>query len=266
MAASTVDSVFRHMKPLFRGFPGNYLVFDIETTGGKVGEDLIGQLGYVKVRDGEQVEMGSVFLDWTRHPGVDQDWLRARLARTTTHVADRNAYYQVTYERLQAGMEPVEALRRYLGLLVENREAGFFLVAHNGYRFDARFLEEHFSTFLDVEYKFNDEELFDTGMLEKGAQDLLGLESGESLRDFFTRSGKGNNKGVQWSLVDYCVPKYKLDAKTGIDVMDAHDAMVDCILTRALFEEHRKQAGDLSCRPNPSDGSPSASTPASPEA
>lgn len=264
--ATTAEAVFRHMKHLFKGFPDNYLVFDIETTGGKVGEDLIGQLGYAKVRDGVQVETGGVFLDWTRHPGVDQDWLRGRLARTTTHVADRNVHYQVTYERLQAGMEPNEALRRYLTLFLENREAGFFLVAHNGYRFDVRFIEEHFSTFLDVEFKFGDNELFDTGMLEKSSQARLVPTPGESMRDFFTRAGKGSSKGVQWSLSDFCVPKYRLDAKTGISVVDAHDAVVDCVFTRALFEEHRKQAGDVSWQPTTSGGSPSASIPVSPEA
>jgi DNA polymerase III epsilon subunit-like protein len=248
MVRSTVNKLFDLMRPRFKGFPDNYLVFDVETTGFHQGVDLIAQLGYVEVYGRRPVDRGSVFLDWTRHPEVDQDWLKERIEKTRGHVEESKdgqptgKVYQVSYEKLQAGMEPSEALRRYQNLFLHARQNGHFFVAHNGYHFDGRFIEEHFSTFLAGDFKFGDYELYDSGMVEKGAQAGMGPWEGESVRDFSMRVAKTWLKGVKWSLDNHCVPKYNLGEKMEISQSQAHDASTDCLLTHALFEEHRNEA------------------------
>lgn len=255
MIRSTVNAIFRLMRDRFKGFPDDYLVFDVETTGVEFGTDLVAQLGYVLVRDRKPADQGWVYLDWTRDPEVDQGWLRRRVEETRRHVEFKNGQptgkvYKVAYDRMRDGMDPREALRRYHKLFLDNRAEGHFVVAHNGYHFDARYVEEHLHTFLGETFRFGDYELFDTGMIEKGAQAAMTPWIGESVRDYSLRVAKTWLKGVYWALDSYCVPKYGLDAKVNIKAADAHDAAVDCLLTHALFEEHRREAEGVAWRPN----------------
>lgn len=256
MIRTTVNSLFRLMGTRFKEFPANYLVFDVETTGFKVGEDLIAELGYVLVRNHQPVDQGWVYLDWTNHPGVDQGWLQDRIDFTRRHIELRDGRptgrtYHVSYDKLSAGMEPCEALRRYEQLFLNNRAEGYFCVAHNGYHFDVPFIEEHLATFIDSGFRFTDHELVDTGMIEKGAQGVMTPWVGETPRDFSLRVSKTWLKGVYWALDSHCVPKYKLNEKAGIKVAAAHDAAVDSLLTHVLFEEYRKEAEGTSCSPMP---------------
>lgn len=256
MIRTTVNTLFGLMRARFKDFPNNYLVFDVETTGVKFGEDLVAQLGYVLVRDRRPVDQGQVYLDWTREPAVDQAWLKKRVESTRRHVETKDGRptgrtYKVSYEDMRRGMKPADALQRYFDLFLANRADGGFFVAHNGYHFDAKWIEEHFSTFIGERFRFDDFELFDTGMIEKGAQAAMCPWVGESVRDYSLRVSRIWLKGVFWSLDGFCVPKYKLDEKMNTKTADAHDAAVDCLLTHALFEEHRREAEGVTCPPKP---------------
>lgn len=246
MIRTTVNCLFALMRDRFEGFPSDYLAFDVETTGFKVGEDLVAELGYVLVRGSRPVDRGWVFLDWTRDPGVDQGWLRERIEQTRRHVETKNGQptgrtYHVNYDRLRDGMDPREALRRYERLFLDNRDAGHFCVAHNGYHFDARFIEYHLRNLVGSDFRFGDYELFDTGVVEKGSQGAMTPWAGETLRDFSARVSRTWLKGVYWSM-DHCAPKYGLAERLGLRSAEIHDAAVDSLLTHALFEEFRSRA------------------------
>lgn len=263
--AMITNKLFRAIRRRFDCFPDNYLVLDLETTGLSQNDDLIGQIGICVVEDRKPVKVQGTVLNWLRHPGVDHAWLRKRLEDTKYGIehdkyGQRNdRHYYLSLERLAAeGQDPVPSLALCLELLREARRDKKMVIAHNGYNFDMPFLENAFRRFLGAEWRFGDNEIFDTGMVEKASQLNLLPWQEESLRDYSKRVGRQRAKGVYWALDHHCVPRYNLDKKYGFDKNKMHEGGLDCLVAHYLFEEFRAQAESLDSSGPPTDKPPEA--------
>jgi DNA polymerase III epsilon subunit-like protein len=250
MVGLTMNQMFKLMKGRFRSFD-DYLVIDTETTGVNFEHDLIWQVGHCLVKGRQPVNRGGALLDWARHPLIDQGWLKQRLLDTKRMVEfDRDGKptgktYHISYERMaDEGVEPEPVLSEYLKWLRQGHEEKMFFVAHNGYRFDARMLQEHFNRFLREPWGFDDWELFDTGMVEKASQAMMGPWPTDTMRSFARRVDSQRLRGIRWNLDQHCVPRYRLAEKHGLDMTAAHDASFDSYLCHLLFEHWRALAAE----------------------
>jgi DNA polymerase III epsilon subunit-like protein len=242
--AAVVRGYLAAMQGRFRSFPRDYLVFDLETTGIDLKEDLILQIGHCLVLGGEPVDTADFVLDWTARPGIDAGWLGKRIERTREFVEyDKDGrpsgrHYRFSPERLrQEGSDPLAILRFYHDWLQELRGERLFLVAHNGYHFDCCLLERHFHQFLASPFVFGDWEVFDTGMVVKAMQMNLPFWRGETPRSFSRRAYGQRLRGVRWALDTFCVPHFNLDKKHNLQAGDAHEAAWDVHVTHLLFQE-----------------------------
>lgn len=227
------------------GFPSNYVTFDLETTGLIKDQDLITEIGFSFVAKGRETQRQLLVLDWTQEPSIDQFWLKLRLAATAAQMQCAERTYHITYDRLQShvsSVAPTEGLQMAHDILLQSRNRGDFLVGHNVWRFDTPFLEKHFARFLGTKTQFYDNEIVDTGDIEKGQQLGLYPWAGQTLFDFHNRVESIRGKGVKWSLSEHCVPRYKLDKLYRLDLTKAHVADYDAYMTHLLFE-HYKNAG-----------------------
>jgi len=256
MIGLTMNRLFDFIgKDRFRSFPHDYLVLDIETTGLCPETDLIWQVGHCLVTGSKPVDRGGALLDWTRHKKIDQGWLKQRLIDTKQQVEFRDGRptgktYHINYQKMRAeGVDPEPVLASYLKWLREAHEDKLFFVAHNGYNFDAVRLAGHFKRFLKEDWAFDDWELFDTGMVEKASQAMMYPRSDDTMRSFSEYVGSARLRGVRWALDVWCVPRYGLAEKHGLDMNAAHDAGFDCYLCHLLFEHWRGLAGGQAKKP-----------------
>lgn len=245
MTSLIVRECLRNIAGRFGGLPRNYAVIDLETTGfGR--EDLIVQIGHTAVEDCKITDRMCFYLDWTRHPGTDQEWLRNRLVQVKRavevdeHGEPTGRHYAPTYSALIGGAEPLGTLAEYHQLLLAWRENNFGLVAHNGYRLEETFLTNHFQRFLNLAYVFGDNELWDTSSIEKASQVNMLPQPGDTLRDFCCRVSARRFKGVYHALDRVVVPKYGFDKLHGVNPDLMHDAGYDAWVTHLLFEKYRE--------------------------
>jgi DNA polymerase III epsilon subunit-like protein len=261
MVKLTVNSLLEVMrlgndKGRFRNFPDDYVVIDVETTGIKFHTpgsllyqgDLITQLGYCVVRDAKAVSQAGLTLNWTDVKCIDENCLTQRLLQTKQNVEFKNGQptgktYHMTIEKMKKdGSNPIDILREFAKVLRDAREQGCFYVAHNGYHFDVRMIEDHFAYWIKDDFKFGDNELFDTGMIEKGSQSNSTPWNGDTVKSWSMRTYGARLKNIKWSLDRACVPRYKLDEKYHLKMDEAHDAGFDCYVTHLLFEEFKEIA------------------------
>lgn len=262
MIATTVNGLFNIMSPHFRNFPNDYIVIDVETTGVKFykgdmpdffpSSDLITQLGCCIVKDSKAVCQSAVVLDWTQLSTIDQNVLKERLAFTKQAVEFRDGqptgkHYHMSYDKLKEGRNPIEALKLFKQNVFDvARAEGMFFVAHNGYHFDARMIENHYWHWLEEHIGFGPNEIFDTGMVEKGSQSNSSPWMGDTVKDWSYRTYKVRLKDVKWSLDRACVARYRLSDRHYLPVNlegrldEAHDAGFDCLVNHLLFEEYKE--------------------------
>src|SRR5262245_35937450 len=116
MISETVGGLFDLMKPHFDGFPDNYLVFDLETTGLNPKKDLAVQLGYCLVKGGKPVDQMGVLLNWTMVPQLvpTPERFKLKLEEIKERVEFKNGIptgkkYHITYERMMdEGVNPLQ--------------------------------------------------------------------------------------------------------------------------------------------------------------
>ena len=245
----SVNKLFRALHRQYGSFPDNYLVIDLETTGLAHESDLVGKIGHCQVVNRRPVGNAGVILNWTVRPDVDQAWLIRRLAETKYQFEhDKNGqlngrHYQLSIERMVAeGADPVTVLAFYLDWLFDCRRDGVVIVAHNGYNFDCPFLETAFRRFLGANWKFGNNDVFDTGMIEKASQLQLLPWAEESIRAYSKRIYNQRAAGVYWALDSHCNQKYRLGERHGITMASLHEPEMDALLTHHLFEEFRRLA------------------------
>lgn len=206
--------------------PDTYLVFDTETSGTDPAKDAILQFGFCVVQGRKAVDR---FAFLCKRPGV--------------HIhPEAQKVHGITPERLdREGLDAAELVPHIVETLETYRRNGCMFVGHNMMSFDAPFLERE-CRFHGREFKFNDNEIFDTGALVKAARLGMYFDPNDTLRSFAYRVAGVRRKGCHWSLDRYCYDAYGLGERSGIKKSDAHDAGVDCFLTHHLLEALREKA------------------------
>lgn len=225
-----------------RGFPDNYFIFDLETSGFSRQNDLITQIGWAIVRDRRIVDNQALTLNWTRYINVDQMWLEWRLGELETTFRRQGKPYHLTYEVLAASpTDPIEALQTLDALLAAVGRDAEWIVGHNVAIFDTNMFDAHRARFLDLEpVDWRSDSIFDTGLFIKAAQLDRYPSPAEPLDKFFRAIAGVRARGVLWALDRYCVPTFDLDTRFGVDVAQCHDAGYDCKVNHYLFEALRE--------------------------
>lgn len=243
MAAMIMQHWLDTFQRQYGGFPRDYMVLDLETTGFSKANDLIVNIGHVIVEDGVVADRMDVLLNWPDHPGVNQMWLEDKMRYTREKMAERGRTYQMHYAHLyERGHEPLGILEAYFQLIKAQQEAGYGFVMHNGYNFDAPFLCNHFHRWLGKELKFGPNEIWDTGMIEKAVQINSVPDRRDTMQAWSKRVSGARVKDVNWGLTEHCIPKYDLAVRYGLDESQAHGAGYDSYVTHLLFETFRQLA------------------------
>lgn len=242
--------IIRHWSDAFKkrfggSLPKNYLSFDLETTG-FYKADLIVEIGHCIVQDGYAVHRASTFLDWTRHPNIDQRWLRNRLKDVKYAIEhDRdgnpsNKHYHITYDTLrEQGIRPERALQFYCDLFKEVRNNNGFFLGQNLFSFDARVLDHHLREWIERSWTFKPNECFDVGAVEKASQLNELPQEGDTMKDYFVRVQRKSAPGVKWNI-EHCFRKYQLEERYGLNEDNCHGAGFDSFVSHLIFEEFRK--------------------------
>lgn len=243
-----MNVVFRDPKPLIgrfsreRGFPENYFIFDLETSGFSRDNDVITQVGWAIVRDRQIVDNQALTLNWTRYAGMDQMWLEHRLVDVADAFRRQGKPYHLTYQALAASPhDPLDVLTVLLTLLDDTVAADEWIVGHNLAIFDTGVVDAHCRRFLKrkpVAWRPN--RIFDTGLFLKAAQLGRYPSPMETLAEFFRAVAGVRAKGVKWALDKYCIPAFGLDTRFGVDVQKCHDGGYDCKVNYHLFEAMRE--------------------------
>lgn len=235
-------------------FPESYLCIDLEYTGFNAQKDLIWEIGHVLVENRVVVDQLSVVLDWTNHPVIPGRWLREAISRSNLRMQEYGKPTALSWDLLaEEGLEPNKVLDFYFNLITKARKRGLCLVGHNGYSTDERMLVGHFEGFLQKRFVLGDNELFDTGAIEKAT---LVVESGvspdkksqcwwlprdgDTLRAYFSRVCHHPAKGIHWNLME-SIQRYGLDKKHDLDMTKCHRADFDAYLCHLLMEEFRSR-------------------------
>jgi DNA polymerase III epsilon subunit-like protein len=233
---------FKRMQEKHMLFPDHYVAFDVETTGLTPGTDLITQAGWCLVVDRQPAANGAIVLDWTHSSDIDQDWLQARMEQTRRQMEAKGKQCHMTYARMaEEGHDPRMVLDSLAGILYESLNRQDPVMGHNSWGFDIPMLAAHFARW-GQDFIFPDDNVLDTGSMEKASQLDMFPSTGESLGAFFRRTHKRRAAGVMWSLDRHCVPKYKLAEKHNLDAGRSHDAGFDSLMTHYLFETYRTLA------------------------
>lgn len=201
--------------------PGNYLVFDTETTGSSRYDDRILQVGTAIVYQGSVVASYGQILNRGSQQRIQPG---AERVHGISHARMTNE-----------GVDPAFFVPQLLDQFLQWRRQGGMFCGHNIMAFDAPFLELE-AKLLGREFKFGDDEVIDTGMLVKAAQLGMFMRDDECLRSFYLRVSGVFAKGIFWSLDNHCYDTYGLEKRSGITRAQAHDAEADCKLTSALLE------------------------------
>lgn len=227
-------------------FPENYISIDLELTGPEPGDDLITEFGISVVRNRKEATRKTIVLDWSTDPDTDQEWLKEKMIEVGKYFAGKGTANYLTYKDLSthpASTPAVYGLKAILQILQDTRKAKMFVIGHNIYSFDAEILREHFENFLNVFYEFGDNEIMDTGIMEKAIRLNMVPWPNQSLRSFSQRVDDRPLTG--WKLSEHCIPKYGLVRKHNLDLTQAHNASYDAYLAHLLFEHYREEAERL---------------------
>jgi len=235
--------------PKFRGhfsYPGDYTAVDVETNGLKASDCVICIFGYTKVRNHQPVETVEVALNWPDHADIDQNDFQDRLLKTQAAMERQGKPFHHTWDYLRThGTDPIAALNQLLQLIEVAEENQEVLVMHNGWRFDVEMIQGSFHNWLQVGWKFHENLVYDSGIVEKASQlddEMKPLpQDGESLKDFFLRIGGKRVKGVKWALDAHCNDRYDLFRRAGVDIGQAHRAGADSLVLHYLYQSHRAQ-------------------------
>jgi len=202
--------------------PDDYLVFDTETSEVDRATDRILQFGFVVVK-------GRTIRD-------QYGFLVKRTRQEVTIHPEAMKVHGIDYDRLEReGVPPGEVIDTVIDLFLMAKNNRMMIVGHNIASFDAPMLERECSV-MGKTFKFDGNDMLDTGMIVKAAQIGSYFDPSMSLKDWFRRVAEVRARGVYWNLDRYCTAKFKL-MEGG--VVKAHDAMGDCVLTHRLLEKLR---------------------------
>lgn len=228
--------------------PVNYLVFDVESTGLDLKNDLVVQLGYAVVINKKLVDCSHYIPDWTS--GKDKhfcDWLENRMLTTKNSMESRNQgqgpmYKHSTHRMKAEGVPVAEAFTNFMDIIKICKANRFSLIAHNGLKFDQPILNNNIKQVLGEHESFEFEKMgvgyFDTMAMERGLYSRIAPYPEDDWMSFTGRLVKEGGR-IYSSLDRHCSNKYNLINKHSMSG-SAHEADFDCRLTHHLFEEYRE--------------------------
>lgn len=224
-------------------WPQNYVAIDVETTGFERAKDVITEWGHCLVQDGKVVDRLQVIFDWTNHPIVQDEWIRARLNKLRQGMEMSGRISQISYSRMkEEGVRPEKALAFIADFTRELQAKKTLFVLHGGL-----FDEEMLDNLLDDGFSFGDDGWIDTECLEKATQLPLDPrvqpQRDDTLRTYFKRVKharlKIGERHLKSSLDEFCFAKYDFVNRFGIRRDELHEAYVDAYATHLIMEEHR---------------------------
>jgi DNA polymerase III epsilon subunit-like protein len=226
-------------------FPDDYTCFDTETTGFSRKEDLVIEWGHCRVRGRKPGKRVNVLINWFGSGLVPDDWLSAQLRRVARRMRINTGHKtHINEEKMRKNGIPVhEALPRIHEMVTTLAKNGEMFVSHNGWNFDVEMLQAHFKDFIDDPFMFPEDQMFDTGAIEKASQladdPRILPQPGETMKVYFKRITHWKAPGVKWNLDTHCMEKYNLAEKYGLDPGQTHRAGFDAYLLHLLMEEFR---------------------------
>lgn len=217
--------------------PEDYVVIDVETTGFQKDGDRIVQVGWLTVVGGREVARAAAVVDWTAE--LDRFMLNDladRMKRTAAAMARDNKSYGWTVDRLRAeGVPPREVVVQVADVLA----ARPVLVGHNSWRFDLPMLDRLCQAVTGLAVGVPPTQLIDTNAVVRALQSGVTPSGGETYRDFATRANSVGGTKYRSSLDDYCVTRFALRSRHGVERDKAHDAAYDCWLTHLVYSDFR---------------------------
>lgn len=223
-------------------FPSDYTVLDTETNGFSHNYNVIVDMSWAIVRNNKIVQSDSLLLNWALFPHIDHQQIQQHLLRLEEEYRKdgRPFYYQ--WERLcREGIHPVEATEVYAKIIDTTISRGEHLLGHGLWNFDTRMINAATRRCLNgYELPWRENSIIDTGLTEKAIQIGSAPWPTESLHTWYKRVCYTRAKGVQYSLIPHCVPKYHLDKRYGLDMKLAHMGQFDCTLIHCLQNTYKQ--------------------------
>ena len=231
-------------------FPDTYLCLDTEYTGGDERTDFVMEIGHVMVEDCRVIDQLNIVIDWSVHPGVDEELLRYKLNHIKS-IMGRD--WRITWDVMkEEGVPPAKALRFYKKFFKAWNARDLPYVAHNGRVAEERMLRGTFNRYLDHAFVIGDNQLWDTGAIFKATALLDSLDPAhdehrwkcfprrtDSMKDYFNRVLNVRARGVRWKL-KLCLEQYNITGQLQ-DNHRYHQAVHDAYCSYLLMEAYRKE-------------------------
>ena len=215
--------------------PCDYLVLDVETTGFSSVDNRVASVGFCAVKGCEVVQ--------DIHSGQSANIIIKWPAETFVGCEKAIEIHGIDYDKSQRdGVEPATAMMILSDAIEWARSQGMYIVGHNLLKFDMPFLGMEMSR-AGINNRIKCQEVVDTHALVKAMQ--LGMLPGddESVSDYFNRVMNFRAKGVFSNLEHYCIDRFELRQKYGVDSTSAHDSGYDCWLTHLVLQELNEMIG-----------------------
>ena len=145
---------FRDWAVMHEGFPDDYLVLDIETTGSDLEKDIIFELGWCEIRDNKIKSNNSAIIDYAHSRHVDPNFVKSRFKETKQKMEAEGKSFPFSVDSLKYGVDPTLIFQLLLNKLLEIRYANGVVVTHNGVRFDLPIITNHIKRILNKKHIF----------------------------------------------------------------------------------------------------------------
>ena len=231
--------------------PQDYVVFDLETTGLELDTDVIWQIGFYLVRDGEPWDNRrrgmDVMVETSEKQLLSNRFEIERIARKRMEVFPETMPEAIVKAE-QSYLHQFRGDTRPVPRLVAIKEAASFLetcinrgipvVGHNLVRFDIPFFLKECRN-AGVSFRSPDTNIIDTGMLIKSCMTRRRVLDTEYYRPaaFYRRVADERRRGAVFALDRYCVWYWRLDLKYGVETNKGHAAGYDCWVTSLVLRE-----------------------------
>lgn len=233
-----LQELFGFWADRIRQAKGNYLCYDCETTGLSKKEDLIWQLGQCFASHGYINGYRQYCLNWFDCAAINPHWLNGRIEEHKKHMREAGKETGCSARKLRNGMRPEVVLRSFMDTFDGVQKLKGLIVGHNIVRYDNIMFANNVQRCLNVDYRFQEDCVLDTGAFVKAYQIGELPKAGESLLGFCSRILNNTYApGVYYSLDTFCLEHFKLQELFGVNKARMHSAGYDAMVTQLLFQE-----------------------------